>query len=268
VSGRVADYIREYVDRLSILVAHEDITLRTPRKRTVRSDYLLVRYPGSDRSLLMLRDVLDENGAPVRDREDRLVELFQKEYTYARVRADEITHFSARYVPAVLNPLLAIALLQPEYQSRFSFQVKDAERTWPDEVSVLEFKETAKPTLLRSSPTARGNVPTRGRVWIEMPAGRILQTELQVNDRGKITTLATTFQRDERLDMLVPGEMRTKAPDGVAVYTNYRRFDVEALQGNFRCVDGRTAGGVGCFDKGTGQGSPTQEPPAERPAPR
>ena len=39
--------------------------------------------------------------------------------------------------------------------------------------------------------------------------------------------MVTKFKLDERLQVTVPMEMRTENPDGVATYTNFRRFGVE-----------------------------------------
>ena len=38
--------------------------------------------------------------------------------------------------------------------------------------------------------------------------------------------MVTKFKLDERLQVTVPVEMRTQNPDGVAIYSNFRRFDV------------------------------------------
>ena len=266
VSQRVAGYLRAYIENLSILVAKEEFSFRWPKERTIRSDFLLVQYPGAPRNLIPLRDVLDVDGVPIPNRHARLMELFERDFVSARRRADEITLLGTAYVPAVLNPLFVIAFLQEEYQARFRLGVKDAGRGWPEDVAALTFLETARPTLLRVSRTSDANVPTRGTAWIETSTGRILQTELQLNDRGRIRTLVTSFVMDERLGLMVPKEMRSTDPLGLAVYSDFRRFDVNSMEGNFRCVDGKTQGGDGrCFDAKPPGASPTQLAPAPTP---
>ena len=54
----------------------------------------------------------------------------------------------------------------------------------------------------------------------------MLQTELQVGRGRSLPTMVTKFKLDERLQVTVPVEMRTQNPDGVAIYSNFRRFDV------------------------------------------
>ena len=55
----------------------------------------------------------------------------------------------------------------------------------------------------------------------------MLQTELQVGTGRSAQSMLTKFTLDERLQVTVPVEMRTQNPDGVATYSNFRRFGVE-----------------------------------------
>ena len=66
-------------------------------------------------------------------------------------------------------------------------------------------------------------------------SGPDLQAAVEKVDGGKITigannSIVTTFKLDERLQVMVPAEMRTKNPSGVAVYSNFRRFAVSTTQ--------------------------------------
>ena len=70
------------------------------------------------------------------------------------------------------------------------------------------------------------DVPTRGRAWIEEATGRVLQTELEVGRGRGIPMVLTKFKVDDKLQVTVPVEMRTQNPDGLALYSNYRRFEV------------------------------------------
>ena len=212
------------------MVAQEDFVFRKGGTKSVRSELLLVGYPGADRELLVFRDVSHMNGTPLPNRETRLSELFLRSYDSAHARAIEITMDSNWYVPAVLNPLFAIAFLQERYQSRFELAEKNAGRDWPGTVKALTFLETAKPTLLKGGANGKANVLTRGTAWFDGANGRVLQTELQVRDGRTVTTMTTTFGRDARVQTIVPLEMRTKDPDGTALYSNFRRFDVETKE--------------------------------------
>ena len=223
----MADSVNRMVDGLSNVEAQEDFTFRW-KKPTVRSHLRLVRYPGSDRHLLVYRDVTHFDGKPLPNREAHRNDLFQGgRLGNASQRALEIAIDSNAYVPAVLNPLFAIAFLQSEYQTRFELAEKAPGRDWPGTVRALTFRETTRPTLLRSGVGGKANVPTRGMAWIDTATGRILQTELELSDGGKRTKLTTTFGEDARLHVTVPISMRADNPDSTATYSNFRRFGVE-----------------------------------------
>src|SRR5688572_5931391 len=222
---RTAAYVANVVGSLSNVVAQEDFVLTDPDRR-VTSDFLLVRYPGSERDLLTYRDVIRVNGSDLANRPERLTELFLKPMTSVRGRVMEITLAAAGHVPPVLNPMFVLAFLQPDFQSRFELTAQDAGSEWPRGVRVVAFEETARPTLLRAGPLGDLDVPSRGRAWIEEGTGRILQTELQVGSGRSATTVVTRFKLDQRLQIMVPELMRTQDPAGVATYSNFRRFSV------------------------------------------
>jgi hypothetical protein len=220
-----AGYVHGFIEQLSNVVAQEDFDLTSPPPaRKVKSDLLLVQYPGSQGDLLTFRDVSSVNGTPLPNHEARLADLFVQSFNDARMRALAIATDSAPYVPASLNPLFAIAFLQAHYQRRFKLSEKGAGGEWPKGVKELTFIETAKPTLLRSGLGSQANVPTRGKAWIEPQTGRILQTELEIRATSKTTIIVTKFGLDERLQVMVPIEMHTQNPTGTAKYTNFRRF--------------------------------------------
>jgi hypothetical protein len=231
---RTAEYVRGFVEGLSNVVAQEDIELRPPGGRAlrvqIRSDLLLVRYPGSEQDWLIFRDVTHVRGKPVGERPQRLTQLFLEPFDDTLRRAREISLDSARYVPAVLNPLFAISFLQGALQPRFRFTIKDAGRQWPSDVKAMTFVETARPTLLRDARRgiARlGDAPTNGTAWIEQTTGRVLRTQMHVRAGGQTTTIETTFEQDTRLGIMAPAGMRTRNPDAVATYGNFRRFTVQ-----------------------------------------
>jgi hypothetical protein len=221
-----AAYIIGVVNGLANVVGQEDFTLSKPDRR-VTSDLLLAQYPGSPRDLISYRDVTHVNAKPVPGRDERLVELFVKPTARLREQARQIMKSGDQFVPTVFNPIWAIAFLQSDFQSRFDLTVTDAGPDWPREVKAVTFVEIGRPTLLRTGPFDDVDMPTRGTAWIEEGTGRVLQTELQVGRGKSLPTMVTKFKVDERLQVTVPVEMRTQNPDGVATYTNFRRFGVE-----------------------------------------
>jgi hypothetical protein len=221
---RTATYVARFVDGLTNIVAQEDFRL----KKDVRSDFLLVRYPGSPQDLMTYRDVYQVDGVLLPGREQRLAELFIRPIDDIRRRVREIALDSQDHVPPMFNPLSAISFLQGAYHSRFRITVADAGAPWPGGVKAVSFVETARPTLLRAGPFSDIDVPTRGTAWIEEATGRVFQTELEIGSGRNRPTTVTTFTVDERLQIAVPATMRTKNPDAIATHTNFRRFDVAA----------------------------------------
>jgi hypothetical protein len=67
VRERVAAYVQQFVDGLTNVVAEEryvqQFRLAADRRR-LRSDFLLVKYPGEDRRYQTFRDVLEVDGRP------------------------------------------------------------------------------------------------------------------------------------------------------------------------------------------------------------
>jgi hypothetical protein len=223
---RTASYVAGVVGGLGNVVAEEDFVLSGPTRRVV-SDMLLVRYPGSERDLISYRDVRQVDGAPVAQRDQRLLELFVKPTQGLRDRARQIMIDGDAYVPSAFNPIFVLGFLQAEFQSRFEWTTAAAGKEWPPGVNAVTFVEKGRPTLLRTGPLGNVDVPTRGTAWIEASTGRVLQTELQLGRGRSAPTMITRFTLDDRLQVMVPESMRTQHPEGTATYTNFRRFGVE-----------------------------------------
>jgi hypothetical protein len=85
----------------------------------------------------------------------------------------------------------------------------------------------ARPTILRAGMRGELDVPVRGTAWVEPLTGRVLQTELMVPSGKSTINIVTTFTLEPRLQIMVPEQMRTENPRGVATYRNFRRFSVQ-----------------------------------------
>jgi len=226
-------YVVDFLDRFSNVVAEERYIQQTTsprRRRELKSDFLLVKPPGSD-EWFQFRDVFEVDGRPVRDRDERLAQLFVDEPRNALARANEVVRESARFnlessIGTVNKPLLAIAYLQPRYVARFWFTVGPIDRSVGAGVRLVQFEEWAKPTILRRA-SANGDLPSRGRMWIEGGTGRVVKTELRAGE----AEIVTTFAFDVDLQVAVPVEMRERylrlfEITGVATYGRFRRFEV------------------------------------------
>jgi len=220
-----ASYVGLVVGALSNVVAEETFTLTDPDRR-VQSDFLLVRYPGSNQDLLAFRDVVSVDDVPLPNRQQRLEELFLQPIQRIQDRVQQIAQAAVQQVPPVLNPLFGLAFLQADFQGRFRMTVHEAGDEWPPQVVAVAFQEVQRPTLLRGGTVGEDDAPTRGTAWIESRTGRLLQTELQVGEGRRAPRITTRYRLDPTLQIMVPETMRTENPRGVATYSNFRRFQV------------------------------------------
>ena len=207
------------------------------RHRDLRSDFLLVKSPETA-ALVPFRDVIQVDGVVVRDREARLAKLFLTSASDTMVQAEHIREEGARYnlgnMRSTLgNPVLALGVLQQSYQPRFRFSLGKDDKGFGPGVTVVEYKEVGSPAMIRGE--AGRDLPSHGRLWIDTATGRVLKTELQVEQPAVRAVITTTFQAEEKSGIAVPLEMREQYtfPNGnrvntVANYGRFRRFDVNA----------------------------------------
>jgi hypothetical protein len=191
---------------------------------------------------------------PVRDRSDRLADLFLNPTSGTRDQARRIAFESARYnignIERTINvPLLPLLFLAPEHRHAMKFKHLDpADRahagasvpeglpssphfTARAEMWTIEFRERNDDTIIRT--TRHRDLPASGRFWIDPDTGRVLMAELIANTRDVEARMAVSFQSEPFLGMLVPIEMserysaRGTLIEGVASYGNFRRFRVD-----------------------------------------
>ena len=209
------------------------------RHRDLRSDFLLVKSPDTE-ALVPFRDVIEVDGVAIRDREARLANLFlASRGSGVMEQAERIGAEGARYNLGSMrstlgNPVLGLGVLQRSYQPRFRFSLGKDDRALAG-ASVVEFKETASPAMIRGE--AGRDLMAHGRAWIDTATGRIVKTELQVEQPAIRASIVTTFRLEERSGIGVPEEMRelyTLANGNriatVATYGRFRRFDVNTTE--------------------------------------
>lgn len=167
----------------------------------------------------------------------RLAKLFleSRDTATALERAHQIAAESARLnirqIGTVDNPLLALGLLQRAYRQRFRFTMRGGrDASLGQNVSIVEFRETARPTIIRGS--GDKDIFARGRYWIDAAGGQVIRAEVVFNALGTESTITTAFELDDRLRAYVPVEMRfrrgasTNEVRGVATYGRFRQFEV------------------------------------------
>ena len=174
------------------------------RHRELRSDFLLVKSPNTE-ALVPFRDVIDVDGVAVRDREARLARLFLNAPSASPAetiaRAEQIREEGARYNLGSMrstlgNPVLALGVLQKTYQQRFRFTLGKEDRNAGPGVSVVDYQEVSSPAMIRGE--GGHDLMAHGRLWIDTVSGRVLRTELQVEQPAVRAVVTTTFRLEER----------------------------------------------------------------------
>ena len=233
VRERVAAYVQRFVDDFTNVVAEERYVQefrRAADRRRLRSDFLLVKYPGEERRYQTFRDVLEVDGRPVREQQARITQLFLEPFASAVTRAREIEEASSRQSlrrGRLVDPLQAIAYLQAFYQPQFEFSVASADRRAGADVIELHFT--------RITPAGGSLIPLRGKALLMEHTGRVIKTELTAGSASNVRVTTTEFGFNAALGIDVPVRLRDEMPvsggdefTGTAEYTNFRRFQVRA----------------------------------------
>ncbi len=258
VLARAGAYVVEFQRQLSGIVAEEQYVqdVRYPigagsrnnplfaRHRELKSDLLMVKPVGGDR-WLQFRDVFEVDGRTVRDRNERLMKLFLSPSASSAAQTDRIMQESSRYnigdLERTVNvPVLALVVLDPERQGRFTFKrserrdpLLDRGRPRPAEAWVIEYQEILKQTMIRT--TNGRDLPARGRFWIDPATGHVLSSELIAEDPTIRGTIDVDYETEPAIGLLVPVRMWERYEirrngsrvDGEASYGRYRKFQVK-----------------------------------------
>jgi sulfatase modifying factor 1 len=206
------------------------------QRRELVSDFLLVKLSETD-MWLPFRDVFEVDKQQVRDREDRLSKLFLHPTGSTFEQAVRIMEESARYnigkVQRTVNlPVLALEVLWPRIQPSFRFSKGKLDSSIGANVYIVEYREQEPPALIHG-PQGR-DMFCHGRFWIEAPTGRVMKSELIVDDVTVHASVTTRYQVDQAYGLAVPVDMKEDygLPNGarvtgLATYGNFRRFDVQ-----------------------------------------
>jgi hypothetical protein len=247
ILARAGAYASDFINRFTNVVAEErfvqdarPVVAAGGRKgsvvqavlhRELLSDYLLVKNPGRD-DRRAFRDVREVDGRPVADRQERLTQIFVEPSGTVLEQARRIELDGVRYslgdgYRTINSPFLVLGFLQPGYQRRFRFTVREQDKEAGPDIWIVEFREQTRPTILRLVPD--GDIVATGRFWVERQTGRVVRTELNVSDSDSITT---EIRYNERLQMDVPFELREhyffdgQYVTGTATYDGFRQFEV------------------------------------------
>jgi hypothetical protein len=229
------------------VVAEEDYTqmdmaVRPAVMRRTRSDFLLALAPDG-RSLVPFRDVFEVDGAPIRDRDDRLRRLFLESPSAdvldaaARVQSESARYSLVSPKNTVNVPTNALwYLLEPTVRS-FDFRRGREETVEGVRTLRVDFEETGSPTVVYLASSGE-DVPSSGSYWIDPLTGRILKTVHRAERADASLTMVSTvvYRRSDALGLWVPADMRdayrlrSHATEGHATYSNFRSFQVKTRQ--------------------------------------
>ncbi|MCC7124493.1 MAG: hypothetical protein IT178_06580 [Acidobacteria bacterium] len=237
LAGIVAEehYAQQYAERVMPFPAPPHV-----QRRETKSEMGFAWFPAPG-TWFGFRDVLESDGKPVADRQQRLEELFVRRTFPSQEQLARVTEASARFNlgPARRNfnvPTTALLVASPATTGRFRFELRGWDAVDGVPVAVIDFHEIATPTIV----TRDGHdLPSQGLLWAEPGTGRIRRTDLRLADHDIETRHTTWFTYDARLDLMVPSRMREvydyvaradEYVETIADYSNVRRFVAIARQ--------------------------------------
>jgi hypothetical protein len=233
---RASAYVAAFVANFSNIVAEERYiqeTDRPQRRRELLSDYLFVKPQGQN-EWFEFRDVVSVDGKSVAGREQRMLDLFVNPPANLAQRLRAIAVESSRHnledIGTLDRPLIALSFLQSAYVDRFAFTIGRMEPELGPAVRIVQFREIARPTLLRADNTR--DLASHGFYWVDEDSGRVVKTTLDF----RLDFVTTTFRYDADLRTDVPAEMtqqwhlaRNASAQFTAIstYGRFRRFNVQ-----------------------------------------
>ena len=201
----------------------------------IKSDFLLVQLGGDGEGWMPFRDAYEVKGSKRRERDDRLLKLFQSVDPNRFEKAAKLTEQTSRLnlgnVARTINiPTLALMFLHPRVNERFEFTDEGEETIAGRVLRRAAYREAARPTLIK---TTRGrDLALTGHLWIDPFTGTVIKTDLNAADPAVRCAITVTYRKDEALDFWVPYQMEEyyKAALGLddilstATYSNFRSF--------------------------------------------
>jgi hypothetical protein len=259
---RAGAYLAGYEREISMVVSEELYTQNTresggpPQTRILKSDILMADL--GPEGWFGVRDIFEVDGQPVRDHQNRLLELVTSPapdmLTKARQYADEGARFNIGSVQRTLNlPTFALTFLRASSQSRSTWTLGSRKKINDHDTIELRFVEQATPRVIET----RDNAPAAGRFWVESDSARVVRAELLLDSGGMNAVITVTFGPAPSITPWVPlvmdevyrasnirnrsatqGDTFTRANeqagsiigviDGHATYRNFRAFNVQS----------------------------------------
>jgi hypothetical protein len=189
VMERVGQYVASYGEKAAVVVASEKYSQSVlvegadmGRPRDLIAEFAIVRVSGG--GWTGFRDVIEVAGKPVQDRKDRLVKLLTDQSGDAsellRI-ANESARFNVGPITRNFNvPTAALFFFMPADHPRFAFTRKGARKIDGVETWEIEYRETGRPTLIRTR--AGKDVPIEGALWVKPEDGTVVRTRFKMRN--------------------------------------------------------------------------------------
>ena len=250
VLKRATEYVSQYELELGNLIGTEEYlqtavwmdngnppqVARRMQRRTL-SDFLIIQL-GPEWTAL--RKVTRVDGNRVKEKVPSFEDTFDDSPEMNSKRLRELTEESTEYnlgdVRRDINlPTFALKVLRKNEVDRFSFERDGSNKIGGVQAWRIRFRETRGPSLV--SGIKGETLLSTGTLWIEPETGRVLQTELEVENpyaqfhiKGRITV---TYAAGKKVTILVPAmmieryESKFHTVDCRADYSNFRPFEVD-----------------------------------------
>jgi hypothetical protein len=184
---------------------------------------------------VVYRDVYSDNSRKVSDHTDRLAKLLADGTPKSMKQVRELTNASARtnmggIARNVNIPTMPLEYLIPSHVSGLRFKAAGRDVSAGLPVVVVEFEETARPTLVQGARDSE--VPATGRFWIHPESGAVVRALLMLTGRNARGRMDIQLQLHDTLSVWVPKEMTEvwqspgRTVTGFARYDNFQRLNV------------------------------------------
>ena len=254
IRDRLDKYLIEYEPRLSSVVADERMTQRDgasqlanrrtaeqTKDREIISEVAFIGLPG-DAGWLGFRRVLKVNGKALPDAGPALATILsdgaKDDYDQARLLLGQSAEHNLGFPRTTNLPNLPLEFLHPRNRHRLHHRLDGMEKIRGVTTARMVFEEHSTPTIIQRPDG--GEMRSLVTAWVEPETGRLLRAQVKTRD-ARIGVLPydnliwVDFRMDEKLEMLVPYEMkedffagRFREGTGTARYTNYRQFKTAA----------------------------------------
>lgn len=175
----------------------EDDDGRSYTPRRLVSEFALVKAGKGD-TWVGYRDVVEVNGSTVVDRRDRLLRLLTSpsaDAAQVKQIADEGARYNIGPISRNFNvPTTVLLFFDSSSIGRFTFERKGTKQIEGATTWELQFKETARPTLVRTKDGR--DVPCEGRIWVVPEDGTVVRTQIELRNFADQRTTRETIEKE------------------------------------------------------------------------